>query len=99
LADITYIDTDEGWLYLAGVKDMATREIVGWAMEDHMRAELCCGALEMALGRRGPVPGLIHHSPSQDHAAHNLAGQWTGAANTLVGTIASYSKRQGSPNP
>ena len=62
LADITYIDTDEGWLYLAGVKDMATREIVGWAMEDHMRAELCCGALEMALGRRGPVPGLIHHS-------------------------------------
>lgn len=37
LADITYIDTDEGWLYLAGVKDMATREIVGWAMEDHMR--------------------------------------------------------------
>ena len=62
LADITYIDTDEGWLYLAGVKDMATREIVGWAMEDHMRAELCCDALNMALGRRGPVPGLIHHS-------------------------------------
>ncbi|MCL4159917.1 UNVERIFIED_CONTAM: hypothetical protein GTU68_027303 [Idotea baltica] len=62
LADITYIDTDEGWLYLAGVKDMATREIVGWAMEDHMRAELCCAALEMALGRRGSVPGLIHHS-------------------------------------
>ena len=62
LADITYIDTDEGWLYLAGVKDMATREIVGWAMEDHMRAELCCDALEMALGRRGPVPELIHHS-------------------------------------
>lgn len=62
LADITYIDTDEGWLYLAGVKDMATREIVGWAMEGHMRAELCCDALTMALGRRGPVPGLIHHS-------------------------------------
>ena len=62
LADITYIDTDEGWFYLAGVKDMATREIVGWAMEGHMRAELCCDALTMALGRRGPVPGLIHHS-------------------------------------
>ncbi|AGI68716.1 hypothetical protein OAN307_c31880 [Octadecabacter antarcticus 307] len=42
---------------------MATHEIVGWAMEDHMRAELCCAALEMALGRRGPVPELIHHSP------------------------------------
>ncbi len=54
LADITYIDTDEGWLYLAGVKDMATREIVGWSMEDHMRAELCCDALTMALGRPGP---------------------------------------------
>jgi putative transposase len=62
LADITYIDTDEGWLYLAGVKDMATREIVGWAMEDHMRAELCCDALTMALGRRGAVAGLVHHS-------------------------------------
>lgn len=62
LADITYIETDEGWLYLAGVKDMATREIVGWSMEDHMRAELCCDALKMALGRRRPVPGLIHHS-------------------------------------
>ena len=52
LADITYIDTDEGWLYLAGIKDMATREIVGWAMEDHMRAELCCEAPKMALGSR-----------------------------------------------
>ncbi len=62
LADITCIDTDEGWLYPAGVKDMASREIVGWAMEDHMRAELCCDALTMAPGRRGPVPGLIHHS-------------------------------------
>ena len=89
MADITYIDTDEGWLYLAGVKDMASREIVGWAMEDHMRAELCCAALEMALGRRGPVPGLIHHSPSRDHASHNPAGQWIGAANMQVGTIAS----------
>ena len=62
LADITYVDTDQGWLYLAGVKDMASREIVGWAMADHMRAELCCDALKMALGRRGPVSGLIHHS-------------------------------------
>ncbi len=62
LADITYVDTDEGWLYLAAVKDMATREIVGWAMADHLRAELCCDALRMALDRRGPVPGLILHS-------------------------------------
>lgn len=60
--DITYVDTDEGWLYVAALKDMATREIVGWAMDDHLRSELCCDALNMALGRRGPVPGLIHHS-------------------------------------
>ena len=41
---------------------MATREIVGWAMDDHLRSEPCCDALKMALGPRGPVPGLIHHS-------------------------------------
>ncbi|UWQ79043.1 IS3 family transposase [Leisingera sp. S132] len=62
LADITYVDTDEGWLYVAAIKDMATREIVGWAMDGHLRSKLCCDALNMALGRRGPVPGLIHHS-------------------------------------
>lgn len=62
LADITCNDSDEGWLYEAGFKDMATREVVGWAMEDHMRAELCCDALTMAVGRRGPVTGLINHS-------------------------------------
>ena len=73
LADITYVGTDEGWLYLAGVKDMATREIVGWAMEDHMRAELCCDALTMALGRRGPVPGLIHHS---DRGSQYAGGEY-----------------------
>ena len=62
LADITYIQTDEGWLYLAGIKDMATREIVGWAMDDHLRAELCERALLMAIQRRQPPRGLIHHS-------------------------------------
>ncbi|TRD13341.1 IS3 family transposase, partial [Palleronia caenipelagi] len=62
LADITYVDTGEGWLYLAAVKDMATREIVGWAMAEHLKAELCCDALRMALDRRGPVPSLILHS-------------------------------------
>ena len=69
MADITYIDTDEGWLYLAGVKDMATREIVGWAMENHMRAELCRDAHKLALGRRGSVPGLnIHSDRGRQHA-------------------------------
>jgi len=62
LADITYVATGEGWLYVAAIKDMATREIVGWAMDDHLRAELCERALLMAIQRRQPPKGLIHHS-------------------------------------
>lgn len=62
LADISYIPTDEGWLYLAAVKDMATMEIVGWAMSDRLKAELALDALTMAIGNRRPPPGLIHHS-------------------------------------
>jgi putative transposase len=63
LADISCIATDEGWLYLAAIKDMATREILGWSMADHLKAELCLGALVMALQRHGPPPrGLVHHS-------------------------------------
>jgi transposase InsO family protein len=62
LADLTYIDTFEGWLYLALVLDLFARPIVGWAMADHMRAELVEDALKMALGRRLPTPGLLHHS-------------------------------------
>ena len=57
LADISYLPTDEGWLYLAAIEDLATREIVGWSMADHLRAELCVDALVMALQRRRPAPG------------------------------------------
>jgi putative transposase len=62
LADISYIPTGEGWLYLAAIKDMATREIVGWSMADHLGAGLARDALLMAIRRRQPPPGLIHHS-------------------------------------
>jgi putative transposase len=62
LADISYLPTDEGWLYLAAIEDLATREVVGWGMADHLRAELCTDALVMALQRRRPPRGLIHHS-------------------------------------
>jgi len=62
LADITYIDTDEGWLYLAGVLDLFSRAIVGWSMADHLRSALVEDALKMALGRRFPLDGLLHHS-------------------------------------
>src|SRR4051794_1657732 len=62
LADISYIPTGEGFLYLAAVEDMATRQIVGWAMADHLRAELCTDALVMALQQCRPARGLVHHS-------------------------------------
>jgi putative transposase len=63
LADISYIATDEGWLYLAAIEDLATREIVGWSMADHLRTGLCVDALVMAIRRHGPPPrGLIQHS-------------------------------------
>lgn len=60
--DITYIPTDEGWLYLAGVLDLCSRKIVGWSMADHMKTELASDALTMAIARRGRHPGLLHHS-------------------------------------
>jgi putative transposase len=61
-ADITYIRTWEGWLYLASVMDCYSRRIVGWAMADHLRAELVIDALQMAVTRRRPNVGLVHHS-------------------------------------
>ncbi|MGZ6589865.1 MAG: IS3 family transposase [Solirubrobacteraceae bacterium] len=64
-ADITYISTWEGFLYLAHVQDLFSRLIVGWSMADHLRAELAIDALEMALHRRRPERGLIHHSDSE----------------------------------
>jgi transposase InsO family protein len=62
LADITYVETDQGWLYLAAVMDLYSRRIVGWAMQDHLRAELPLAALRMAISAKRPDPGLIHHS-------------------------------------
>jgi len=62
LADITYVETDQGWLYLAAILDLYTRRIVGWAMADHLRAELPLAALRMAISAQRPGAGLIHHS-------------------------------------
>jgi transposase InsO family protein len=62
VGDITYIRTWEGWLYLATVIDLASRRVVGWAMADHMRAELVCDALRMAIENRRPAPGAMFHS-------------------------------------
>jgi putative transposase len=62
LADITYIETDQGWLYLAAILDLYSRRIVGWAMADHLRADLPLAALRMAISAQRPGAGLIHHS-------------------------------------
>jgi transposase InsO family protein len=62
VADITYVETDQGWLYLAIVMDLYSRRIVGWAMEDNLRAELPLAALRMAISAKRPGAGLIHHS-------------------------------------
>ena len=61
LADITHIETDQGWLDLT-VMDLYSRRIVGWAMADHLRAELPLSALRMAVSAQRPGAGLIHHS-------------------------------------
>jgi transposase InsO family protein len=73
LADITYIPTREGWLYLAVILDLFTRKVVGWAMREHMRAELTIAALIMAIQRRRPGAGLIHHS---DRGSQYAASQY-----------------------
>jgi putative transposase len=62
LADITYVSSREGFLYLSFILDACTRRIVGWSMADHLRTELVIEALEMALWRRHPPSGVIHHS-------------------------------------
>jgi transposase InsO family protein len=62
LGDITYIPTLEGWLYLAVILDLFSRRVVGWAMSHRMTSELTVSALQMAIRRCGPGPGLIHHS-------------------------------------
>ena len=60
--DITFIWTWEGWLYLAVVLALYARRVVGWAVQPHLRTELALEALQLALGRRVPAPGLVHHS-------------------------------------
>jgi putative transposase len=62
VADITYVATGEGFLYLAFILDVHSRRVVGWAMEDHLRTEIVVDALRMAVWRRKPAPGLVHHS-------------------------------------
>jgi putative transposase len=69
--DITYIWTAEGWLYLSVLVDLYSRKVVGWAMNQHMDTTLVQDALQMALGRRAPATGLMHHSDrGSQYASH-----------------------------
>jgi transposase InsO family protein len=92
LADITYIPTRQGWLYLAAILDLYARRVVGWAMSHRLTSDLTLAALKMAIRQRRPAPGLIHHSDQgaqytdrayqamlKEHgiqASRNGAGSW-----------------------
>jgi putative transposase len=80
VADITYLRTWEGWLYLVAVQDVFSRRIVGWSMADHMRTELVTDALQMALAHRRPAPGLIWHSDQGSQFVSLAFGQKARAA-------------------
>ena len=88
-ADITYVPTWAGFLYLAVVLDVFSRRIVGWAMADHLRTELVVSALEMALWNRRPAPGVIHHS---DHGCQYTSLAF-GARCQDAGVIPSFGSR------
>lgn len=73
VADITYLETAEGWVYLAAVLDLFSRRIVGWAVADHMKADLVCEAMTMALMQERPGSDLIHHS---DQGSQYTSGEF-----------------------
>jgi putative transposase len=89
LADLTYIATGEGWLYMAAIMDLHTRKIIGWSMRSHMRAELATSALMMATQRQRPSAGLTHHS---DRGTQYACGDYQ-AALRHAGITPSMSRR------
>jgi len=88
-ADMTYLWTDEGWLYLAVVLDLFNREVVGWSLKPRMTADLVAEALAMATGRRKPAAGLLHHSDrGSQYASRPFQDQLAG-----YGMICSMSRK------
>ena len=84
VADITYLRTGVGWLYLAAVQDAYSRRIVGWSTATHMRSSLVVDALTMALARRRPDPGLIHHCDQGGQYVSLAFGRAAGEAGIAV---------------
>jgi len=89
VSDITYVPTREGWLYLAVVLDLASRMVVGWAMGSSLESGLATAALEMALGRRSPGEGLLHHS---DRGVQYASWEYQERL-ALCGAVASMSRK------
>ena len=88
-ADITYVATREGWLYLAGVLDACSRKIVGWAVDDTMPTGLVARAFERAVASQQPAPGLLHHS---DRGSQYASDAYRGVAALATGSVASMSR-------
>ena len=89
VTDITYIPTGEGWLYLAVILDLCSRFVVGWAMSERITRDLTLNALDMALVRRCPPPGLLHHS---DRGSQYASGDYQQVL-TAAGLVGSMSRR------
>ncbi|CAM3779373.1 Integrase, catalytic region [Bordetella tumulicola] len=89
VADITYVSTGEGWLYLAAVMDLAGRRVVGWSMSDSIDANLVCSALRSAWGQRRPATGLLVHT---DRGVQYASGQYRALAANM-GITMSMSRR------
>jgi len=86
VSDITYLWTDEGWLYLATVIDLYSRRVVGWSMSERMTAQLVCDALQMALWRRRMPSGVIVHSDRGTTQILDVSKRHDrGVASSLVG--------------
>jgi transposase InsO family protein len=85
-ADVTYLPTREGWLYLAVLLDLYSRKVVGWAMSEHNDEALTLAALRMALDHRQPAPGLIHHS---DRGTTYASGEYQDVLeqNDIIGSM------------
>lgn len=75
MADITYVPTGEGWLYLAAVMDLAGRRIVGWSMSENIDATLVCTALKSAWWLRKPAKGLLVHTDRGSQGGFNRSSQ------------------------
>jgi len=98
VADITYVCTGEGWLYLAIILDLYSRKVVGWSTSVRLHQELVLEALKMALGRRTPAPDLIHHADRGSQYAsldfqqaltdHGLLCSMSGTGNCLDNAVA-----------